>query len=87
MITIHSSITAREDGDVSTPILLPTQDPFFLFRKNDECQAVQGMTLQEEWFKWDGEDDVIDLHRYSGGSHPYLDSRDDDHKLYYCYYY
>ncbi|XP_038049832.1 uncharacterized protein LOC119723332 [Patiria miniata] len=77
----------REDGDPITPILLPTQDPFFLFRKNDVCQAVQAMSLIEEWFKWDGEDNFVDFTRYYGGSHPYVDSRDDDHKIYYCYYY
>ena len=32
----------REHGDPSVPILLPTEDPFFLFRKNDKGQAVDG---------------------------------------------
>ncbi|XP_033637903.1 uncharacterized protein LOC117298694 [Asterias rubens] len=77
----------REDGDPTVPILLPTADPFYLFRKNGKCQAVEGMTLIEEWFRWDGEDDFVDFTKYSDGSVPFMDSRDDDHKLYYCYYY
>lgn len=77
----------REDGDPTVPILLPTEDPFFLFRKNGQCQAVEGMTLIEEWFRWDGEDNFVDFTKYSDGSVPFMDSRDDDHKLYYCYYY
>ncbi|XP_038049834.1 uncharacterized protein LOC119723333 [Patiria miniata] len=78
----------REDGDAGTPLTLPVDDPFFLLRKNGECQAVDRMTMLVEWFRWDGEDDLIDLTKYRDGSVPDLqDKSGDNHKLYYCYYY
>ena len=77
----------REDGDEGTPLILPVDQPFFLFRKNGNCQSVDRMTMMEQWFRWDGEDDLIDLNKYRHGSIPDLDSSGDNHKLIYCYYY
>ncbi|XP_071798842.1 uncharacterized protein [Asterias amurensis] len=76
----------REDGDVTTPIVLPSEEPFFLFRKHNTCQRVLGMKVHEEWFKWDGEDDFIDFTKYREGSVPDLESKGDNHKIMYCYY-
>ncbi|XP_022098027.1 uncharacterized protein LOC110983241 [Acanthaster planci] len=77
----------REDGDAGTPLTLPVDKPFFLFRKNGNCQAVDRMTVLVEWFRWDGQDDLIDLNKYRDGSVPDLENKSgDNHKLMYCYY-
>ncbi|XP_071798779.1 uncharacterized protein [Asterias amurensis] len=70
------------DGDVSQPITLPTQNPFYLFPYNSEqCQAVQGMNATQEYFAW-----VQESSEASQGSHPYkmMDGR--KLKISYCYY-
>ncbi|XP_072034283.1 uncharacterized protein [Amphiura filiformis] len=78
----------RDDGSYTTPIDLPTDDPFYLFQKNkDGCQQVNGMKLAEEWFHWDGEDDLFKPPNFFFGSTPHNFGRDNDHKLGFCYYY
>eukprot|EP00057_Strongylocentrotus_purpuratus_P001649 XP_001200514.2 PREDICTED: uncharacterized protein LOC764265 [Strongylocentrotus purpuratus] len=78
----------REDGSASTEVFLPTDDNFFLFQKSTvSCQEVFGMSVNEEFFRWDGEDDRVVLKDYVGGSTPYNTGKDSDHKIHYCYYY
>ncbi|XP_033637863.1 uncharacterized protein LOC117298654 [Asterias rubens] len=80
------------DGDVSQPISLPTQNPFYLFPYNSEqCQAVQGMNATQEYFRWDEQDRPISIPVKSGGSHPYLTvettpASPRDNIIHYCYY-
>ncbi|XP_071798869.1 uncharacterized protein [Asterias amurensis] len=82
------------DGDVSQPISLPTQNPFYLFPYNSEqCQAVQGMNATREYFRWDEEDDPISSRDKTWGSHPYqtrvpssINGAADNSILYYCHY-
>ncbi|XP_072033169.1 uncharacterized protein [Amphiura filiformis] len=77
----------REDRAYDTPIDLPTVDPFFLFQKNrNYCQQVNGMNVAQEFFKWDGENNLVDFKDYEGGMTPFNAGFDDDHKLYFCYY-
>ena len=77
----------RQDGSYDKPIDLPTIDPFFLFQKNrNYCQKVNGMNVAQEFFKWDGENDLVDFKDYEGGSTPFNQGFDDDHKLFFCYY-
>ena len=79
------------DGDVSQPISLPTQNPFYLFPYNSEqCQAVQGMNATEEYFRWDEENDPSSIQNKSGGTHPYLTvstlyGDSDNNVVHYCY--
>ncbi|XP_071798871.1 uncharacterized protein [Asterias amurensis] len=76
------------DGDVSQPISLPTQNPFYLFPYNSEqCQAVQGMNATQEYFRWD-EEDIPTSEDKTGGSHPYhiIHGLADDNIVHYCHY-
>ena len=78
----------RNDGSYQTPIDLPTTDPFYLLQKNkDGCQRVNGMNVVEEWFHWDGEDDLFKPREFFFGSTPHNFGRDNDHTLGFCYYY
>ena len=82
------------DGDVSQPISLPTQNPFYLFPYNSEqCQAVQGMNATQEYFRWDEEDDPISSRDKTLGSHPYqtcvpssMSGKADNSIVHYCHY-
>lgn len=77
----------REDGTYDAPMQLPTADEFFLYQKNrNYCQEVEGMYVEQEFFKWDGENNWVDFNDYEGGSTPYNGGFDDDHRLYFCYY-
>ncbi|XP_071798872.1 uncharacterized protein [Asterias amurensis] len=80
------------DGDVSQPISLPTQNPFYLFPYNSEqCQAVQGMNATQEYFRWD-EEDIPTSEDKTGGSHPYhiikqsIYGLADNSIVHYCHY-
>ena len=77
----------REDGFASTPVTMPTDDNFFLFKKTHACQEVEGMGVNEEWFRWDSEENLSRVREYTGGSTPYNTGKDADHLLHYCYYY
>ena len=72
------------DGDVSQPISLPTQNPFYLFPYNSEqCQTVQGMIATQEYFAWD-QDSWEGF--ASQGWHPYKIMGGGRLKISYCYY-
>ncbi|XP_033637831.1 uncharacterized protein LOC117298620 [Asterias rubens] len=72
------------DGDVSQPISLPTQNPFYLFPYNSEqCQTVQGMTATQEYFVWDQESREGFA---SQDRHPYKIMDGGRLKISYCYY-
>ena len=74
----------RNDGDAKTPIFLPVDKPFYLLKSSDECQQVAGMTVSEEFFRWDDNDE----HNKDkvGGRTPTDTGGRRDHKLHYCYY-
>ncbi|XP_035688654.1 uncharacterized protein LOC118424220 [Branchiostoma floridae] len=74
----------RSDGNVDTPIVLPNRKPFYLFRFKGGCQQVKHMSVREEWFRWDDEDD--DNKDDRRGAHPYDDGGSKNHRLHYCYY-
>ncbi|XP_078671354.1 uncharacterized protein LOC144911304 isoform X1 [Branchiostoma floridae x Branchiostoma belcheri] len=75
----------REDGSYRTPIRLPIMAPFYLFRHQQECQMVEGITSPvDEWF-WFDDDDWFN-HNGLGGAHPYDDGDPDNHKVHYCFY-
>ena len=74
----------RSDGLPSEPMPLPTDMPFVLYRYGGTCQEVLGMTVHQDYIKWDDEDfmnkDKCD------GEHPDDDSCSNDHFIYYCHY-
>ncbi|KAM7438653.1 hypothetical protein ABFA07_011865 [Porites harrisoni] len=75
----------RTDGFATNPIILPTDQPFVLFKSNShQCQQVQGMHAHSEWFKWDTEDWSFSGNE-KGGSIPYGEVGRNI-KLDYCYY-
>ncbi|ESP03389.1 hypothetical protein LOTGIDRAFT_137430, partial [Lottia gigantea] len=74
----------RDDGLPSKEILLPTEKPFIMLKYTRECQHVHGMTVREEYVRWDDQD-VIN-HDKEGGAHPYDDGGRHNHRLHFCYY-
>ncbi|GFS23912.1 apextrin-like protein 1 [Elysia marginata] len=50
----------QTSASASTPIQLPTHSPFFLYRKGGVCQAVQGMSVSEEYVQINTEDSSND---------------------------
>ena len=77
----------RNDGFTTNSITLPTDRPFYLYRKHstDGCQRVRGMNYREEWVRWDDEDSSNKSSK--SGDVPFDDGGSKDHKLHYCYYY
>ena len=47
----------QNSGSARTPIQLPTETPFILYRKGGTCQAVKGMSASHHYFFVDTEDD------------------------------
>ena len=47
----------QNSGSARTPIQLPTETPFILYRKGGTCQAVKGMSASYHYFFVDTEDD------------------------------
>nr|XP_054774222.1 uncharacterized protein LOC129282359 [Lytechinus pictus] len=76
----------RTDGYAHIPIYLPTDDNFILFPLYSTCQSVNGMSVSNEYFRWDNEDDnnrdsQTQMHPYEGlqgGNHNVV--------LHFCYY-
>nr|QZH55019.1 ApeC-containing protein 5 [Branchiostoma floridae] len=75
----------REDGSYRTPIRLPILAPFYLFRHQQGCQMVEGVSSPvNEWF-WFDDDDWFN-HNELGGAHPYDDGDPENHRVHYCFY-
>ncbi|ESO02767.1 hypothetical protein HELRODRAFT_192146, partial [Helobdella robusta] len=76
----------RVDGQASVPIILPTQQPFYLLQYGDTCQEVQDMLVREEWLYW--VDEWVMNYNKAEGFHPRI-IRNPKYTtlLYYCYYY
>ena len=71
-------------GNASQPIALPTRSPFYLFAYTEQCQEVEGMTVSQEWFRWDVPEDRGNI--YTRGSRPYLRLYRNNHYIYFCFY-
>ena len=74
----------QDSGSASDPIQLPTSSPFLLYRYGGVCQAVQGMSVSEEYVKIDTENNRNSDSVY--GSHPDVEMGKSKTKLYLCYY-
>lgn len=77
------SFCCRTDGDASQPIYLPTDRPFILLANDPSCQAVHGMSVSREFFRWDTEDN--NNADRSEGSAPTIGPN--WLRLTFCYYY
>ncbi|GFS24144.1 apextrin [Elysia marginata] len=73
----------RINGNPTTPMVLPTRHPFYLYQYDGRCQQVKGMKVTEEYIQ-------LDTEPGSGGNsyHPYLpaNSAGDIVRLELCYY-
>ena len=78
----------RSDGRSSTPMMLPINQPFVLYRYGGRCQAVNGTTVQEDFVQFDSQSCVYSKNKCAG-AHPDLEGtcgKVEDHKIYLCYY-
>ena len=74
----------RSDGPITTPIVLPTARPFYLWRQSAAgCQQVQNMNVTLEWVVTDDENDINE--NAISGTAPYVEGTK-DYNISYCYY-
>lgn len=77
----------RADGVTHQPIVLPSDEPFYLLKHGDECQEVENMNVKEEWVYWSGESSFnLDS---EGGIYPKIERSKSPFtftRLFYCYY-
>lgn len=86
--TTQISYCCRSDGDVSSPMLLPINEPFVLYRYYTECQKVNGTQVTEDFIKFDSTS-IHNLARNKNnceGKHPFDEECKGDHKIYFCHY-
>ena len=76
----------RNDGNVNTPIVLPTSKPFVLYMHSRRgCQKVRGM--RESEIRINTDDEESNNRNYCRGSHPYDEGCGGrNHRLFMCYY-
>ena len=82
-ILIH--VSWRSDGSESAPIILPHQEPFYLYpeHRTMKCQKVFGMRSSDQWIQYPHtQRDGGCLSSY----YPYDENCHNDHKVHYCYY-
>ena len=74
----------RSDGFATNEIILPTDEPFVLYRYGpDGCQRVADMSYRQDYVHWDCEDSSNN--NSNGGVIPYGEYGRNI-KIYYCYY-
>ena len=74
----------QDSGSATVPIQLPTSSPFLLYRYGGVCQAVEGMSVSEEYLKVDTEDDRNT--DFVSDRHPDVEMGDSTIKMHLCYY-
>ena len=74
----------RSDGSTSTPIFLPTNRPFILYRFGPTCQRVAGMSIHQDYIYTDHDD--TNYINPCTGSHPALPCGQVI-RINFCYYY
>ena len=75
----------RSDAPSNKPMLMPTHDPFVLYRHTGHCQKVQGMTVQEDYIEWINEG-VRNKDEASGAFPDNYSGKKRRHRLHYCHY-
>ncbi|KII63696.1 hypothetical protein RF11_06234 [Thelohanellus kitauei] len=75
-----------DSGNSSQPILLPTEDSFYLFPMRNECQQVKNMDVFQEWIHFDDDDEGNT--DYTSGRVPFGVNPQEDYNvnLILCYY-
>ena len=75
----------RNDASSNKAIVMPTYDPFVLYRYTGHCQAVKGMTVQEDFIEWinEGVRNRDEVSRVHPDNYSVEKKR---HKLHYCHY-
>lgn len=74
----------RSDANHYTPMVLPTDKPFVLYRYGGRCQRVRGMRYTQLYIKWD--DNNVISRDSCWGVHPDTPCKVDQ-LLHFCYYY
>ncbi|XP_056000759.1 uncharacterized protein LOC125676191 [Ostrea edulis] len=74
----------RNDGSIDQPIILPYQEPFYLYpdQRTRKCQKVFGMRYSDEWVKYP----YTQLYSRCYHFYPYDEDCDHFHTVHYCYY-
>lgn len=75
----------RNDGSPTSPILLPSDKPFFLFRHRGTCQNVHNMDVRLEYISF-SRPSWWAMNTLTVGSTPDNKITGSDMKVYYCYY-
>ena len=75
----------RNDAPLSTPMMLPIDKPFVLYRYGGTCQSVAGTKVQDEFVKFNSPSRVRSRNKCTG-SYPDDDSCNERHILHFCYY-
>lgn len=82
----------RSDGMPTEPIVLPTDQPFYMFQgKREVCQKVANMQVSEEWLRFDDEDFKTPSNSAISDVHPAMEfwnqpTGASGSEIYYCYY-
>ena len=71
-----------KSGVHSTPMVLPTEKPFYLYRQQNPCQAVAGMNVTIDYF----EVGVESRYNTVSGEHPYTVLKTNSRRFEVCYY-
>ena len=75
----------RSDGRSNTPIKMPDDTPFVLYRYRGQCQTVANMKLKEDFIEWNNEFLWFNSDEKSG-FYPDDDGGSMKHRLHYCHY-
>lgn len=80
----------RNDGSESAPIILPHQEPFYLYpeMRTKKCQKVLGMRSTDGWIRYPYTYTGSQCSSYysSSSNYPYDEDCTHHHKIHYCYY-
>ncbi|XP_070567841.1 uncharacterized protein [Ptychodera flava] len=74
----------RQDAPPDNVIYLPTDVPFALIKRTENCPKVFGMQVSHQWIYWDCSN--VNPQSTTSGFHPYETGGQDNHLLHYCVY-
>ncbi|XP_062605027.1 uncharacterized protein LOC134266832, partial [Saccostrea cucullata] len=73
----------RGDGSTSSPVVLPSKEPFILFPDTSACQQVAGMSSSMQYLRIKNGKELL----HKSGNIPYMRiSYSVNYKLHFCYY-
>lgn len=71
----------RSDSSYLTPIILPTDKSFYLFKNKHGCQRVNNMLVQEETITWDNDNSMGQSLASLGPAHPAAFIQSNQHNM------